>query len=322
MEKFYYNIRYILFNNTIGDYKYNKNKQEILNNRKTLSNLDNKLRSIIFNQTGGKNLKINYLDMLEKNIFFSNYVYRPKLEFDSQILTGLGEEYIFEKIDDEYSRVKTFILFSKDKNNDSCVVISIDKELHIGTIDNLTSTGLKCSTSLISEIGKHLIKITIELLKKYARELNIHKILIKDNSYLFCKSNKTNISLTNLYLLKYGHSFYGLHGFLPSNNDGEKNKDFERKYKQNLKIIDKLIVKDSYLLYYLEKYSQKYNQDINELIKYVKDYENKKFADIFKIISSKQNFDNNCKLLSYLIPKLIKKNNLFSFFQQVFSMEI
>jgi len=268
-------IRNVLLNNIVLHYNNNKSRKQRLKNLKNFGLLEKSLNG------GGTDLKVEYND----------------------------EIYIFNKLDDLYSSIVSYVLSSIDKKSD-CIIISIDKETNIGTIDNLSTDGIKCSNNLMSNVGKHLVKLTIKLLSKYKDKLNINKILLSDHSFLFCKSIKNNINLADLYTLKYGNTFYGSLGFLPCSNG--------KKYKNNYKIIQKLLVKDSYLLYYLNKYSKKYNIDISELKIYVEINENTKLSEVIKLISSKDNFDKHCHLLNYIIPKIFEKNMLTSFHNQSF----
>jgi hypothetical protein len=199
-------IRNILLNNIVLHYNNNKSLDQRLKNLKNFGLLEKSLN------VGGEDLEVKYND----------------------------EKYIFKKIDDPYSKIVSYILFSINEK-DNCVVISIDKKTHIANIDNLSSNGLKCSYSVITEVGKHLVKITIKLLKKYKDKLNINKIVLTDHSFLFCESIKNNIELSQLYTLKHGHTFYGALGFLPFNDK------LLKKYKNNNNIIKNLLVKDSYL---------------------------------------------------------------------------
>ena len=124
-------IRNILLNNIVLHYNNNKSRNQRLKNLKTFGLLEKSLNG------GGVDLKVEYND----------------------------EEYIFNKLDDPYSSIVSYVLSSIDKKGD-CIIISIDKETNIGTIDNLSTDGIKCSNNLMSNVGKHLVKLTIKLLSK------------------------------------------------------------------------------------------------------------------------------------------------------------
>jgi hypothetical protein len=270
-------IRKILLNRIVHDYHNNKNKNQILKNLKNIGLLEKQLNG------GGKDLKIEYNNKI----------------------------YVFNKLDDPYTSIVAYVLYSIDKK-DNCVVITIDKELHNATIDNLTSYGLKCSTNLI------LVKITIKLLMKYKEKLNVNKIILTDHSFIFCENIKKNIELADLYTLKYGDTFYGSLGFIPYNEDEEKQHKLIKKYKQNKNIIENLLAKDSKILEYLDKYSNKYKIDISKLKNYILVNKDIKLSKIIQLISSKKNFNNYCILLNYILPKLFKNNKLTSFYNNQF----
>ncbi len=283
MNFFKQNIRKILLENTVHGYYNNITTEQTKKNLKNFGLLEKELNG------GGKDLHINYND----------------------------ETYTFTKIDHPYSSLLYYVLYSTNKN-DECVVIIIDKELKIANINNISSDGLKCSNTIIKEQGKHLIKITINLLKKYKNKFNIEKIFIKDHTFISCKSIKNTIVLADLYILKYGHTFYGSLGFLPYHEHDDDKKELNKQYNHNLKIISKLLVNDSYLIHYLNKYSIIYDIDISDLIKYAEENKNKPLSEIIKLISSRSNFDNYCHMLKYIIPKLFYKNRLYSFYNKTF----
>lgn len=183
MNKIKQSIRDILLNNIVLNYNNNKSRDQIIKNHKNFGLLEKSLNNFMF---GGNNITVNYND----------------------------ENYIFDKLDDPYSSISSYVLLSKN-NNDNCVVLTIDKENSTAILDNLSSTGLKCSNTLITDVGKHLVKITIKLLT--------------DHSFIFCKMIANNIALADLYTLKYG-----LLGFVPINENTIK------KYNKNYKIINKI----------------------------------------------------------------------------------
>lgn len=72
---------------------------------------------------------------------------------------------------------------------------------------------------------------------------------------------------------------------------------------------------NSKLLDYLKKFQSK-------IIDYVKQNQNKLLSEIITILSSKDNFENICEILNYIISKLIKRNNLTSFHNKAFELNI
>jgi len=203
--------------------------------------------------------------------------------------------------------------------------LTIDKSERIAQITNLTSTGIKCSLAkkskdffakvesrfleenldcsetLINNVGTHLVKITIGLIKKYKYKFNINKLVLTDHSFLFCNSIKKNISLGDLQILKNGNTFYGNLGFLPFSDNEVKNKILLKSYKKNIKIINNLTVIDSKIINYLEKFQKKNIIDITELITLANEHSNYKLSDFIIKISSKDVFNNTCIVFNYII---------------------
>lgn len=164
---------------------------------------------------------------------------------------------------------------------------------------------------MINNIGTHLVKITIAVIKKYNDKFKIKKILVTDHSFL-----KKNISLGDLQILKTGKTFYGNLGFLPYNENEVKNKIMLKNYNKNISIIKNLKVVDSKLIYYLEKFNKKKIIDVSDLIVLANKYD--KLSDYIKTISNKDFFDNTCIVLNYIIPKLMEYNKITSFHNQMF----
>jgi len=97
----------------------------------------------------------------------------------------------------------------------------------------------------------HLLKITLKMLKKYAKRLNINKISLKDNSVKKCGDN--TIQLCKMMILLTGHTWYGKYGFRPRHNiKNEIDKYKNDKYMNNVKIISKITIKDINILKYIK----------------------------------------------------------------------
>ena len=282
IDKLKKKIRQILLNKTIYKYKIKQTRVDILQNRKNFGLLEKQLNG------GGKDLTIEYNN----------------------------ESFIFTKLDDEYTTIISYILQAKNKEAE-CVVISIDKELKIASIDNISTDDLQCTNQQITYVGTFLVELTIKLLKKYKDKFNITKILLSDHSSLYCNQIRKSISLADLYTLKYGITFYGKFGFVPF--DTESNKKLNKKFNKNKEIIKNLKVKDSKLLYYLEKFQDKKKYNINKIINYVKENENNLLSEIIIVLT---NFSMICEILNYIMPKIFNSNGLTSFNNKSFELVI
>jgi hypothetical protein len=260
---------------------------------------------------------------------YKNYASLEKIlmkgDSEQLIINYENENYIFDVLDDSDTNVKIYVLQSKDSDSD-CIMISINKISGIASINNLLSDGLICSEKIITNIGALLFELTIKLIKKYKDKFNIQKILLSDHSSLYCNQIRKIISLADLHTLKHGITFYGKFGFTPYDSDNsynvDSNKKLNKKFNKNKEIIKNLKVKDSKLLYYLEKFQNKGKYDINKIINYVKDNQDELLSEVITVLSSKENFNMMCEVLNYIIPKLFNANRLTSFHNKSFELII
>lgn len=198
----------------------------------------------------------------------------------------------------------------KFSNENSCVVISIDK--NTAYIENLSSDLVKCielEDFNIKNVGSFYLKMTIKMLKKYRNKLNINSIVLKDNSKIYCLDKR--YSLSKYMMLTRGYSFYGKVGFKPIDSNV---KELER---YNKKIIKKLNINDlnwKEIIEKLKKHNNKYYRKNKELIKmFLKTILNSKenYIDIMKMIFNKENNDKTChlyfELANFIEKELIKK---------------
>jgi hypothetical protein len=291
IDKLKKRIRQILLNNTIHKYKTNQTRTDVLKNLKNFGLLEKQLNG------GGKDLTIEYNN----------------------------EKFIFIKLDDSQTTIVSYILGALNTEAE-CVIISIDKELRTASIDNLSTNNLQCTKQKITYIGTFLVELTIKLIKKYKDKFNIQKIILSDHSSLYCNQIRKIISLADLYTLKHGITFYGKFGFTPYDSDNsynvDSNKKLNKKFNKNKEIIKNLKVKDSKLLYYLEKFQNKGKYDINKIINYVKDNQDELLSKVITVLSSKENFNMMCEVLNYIIPKLFNANGLTSFHNKSFELII
>ncbi len=155
--------------------------------------------------------------------------------------------YIFEEneLDDNY-----FILNSIEGNGLDCVVILISSEDNIAEIHSITNSKT-CMVNTNENIGSHLLKLTIKMIKKYAYKLNINKISLGDMSIKKCGTNY--IKLTKMLILLSGDTWYGKYGFRPRDNiTNNIDKYQNKKYENNVKIMDTLTISDINLIKYIK----------------------------------------------------------------------
>jgi hypothetical protein len=163
-----------------------------------------------------------------------------KVEYNNHI-------YIFEEneINDEY-----FTLSSTEDNGLDCVIILISINEKIAEIHSITNSK-DCLVNTNENVGSHLLKLTIKMIKKYALKLNINKISLGDVSKKKCGSNY--IKLAKMLILLTGHTWYGKYGFRPRDNiTNNIDKYQNKKYEKNVKIMDLITISDINLIKYIK----------------------------------------------------------------------
>ena len=196
-------------------------------------------------------------------------------------------EYIFEKNEDD----NIYILYSADKKENTCVTVIIDKELknaNISTIDSFD----KCISNK-DKVGTTLLKITLKMLEKYKNKFNIEVITLSDQSYKKC--NGKEIDMMTLSILTTGETWYGHYGFRPiiyKNNNAKLDKIENDKYNENIKIMNKLKIKDINLIKYFEKIKSFTPEQLDYIKNIIKNDQEVLVKDFLKRFL--QEFDKTC----------------------------
>jgi hypothetical protein len=214
--------------------------------------------------------------------------------------------YIFEELELNDNH---FILFSQDESNE-CMSIVISTEDNIAEIHGI-SNFKGCLIDTNNNIGSHLLKITLKMLKNYSDKLKINKITLKDNSIKNCGSDK--IKLTKMLILLTGHTWYGKKtsgSFRPNDNvtnniDKNKNKHYEK----NIKIMDKLTISDINLVKYIK--ITKKEQLIKQVEDAIKNSPKMLLTDFINIFL--KNYDKTCKYFNMFYEKLYTDIGLTDF---------
>ena len=199
-----------------------------------------------------------------------------------------------------------FILFSQNEDLE-CVTVIISSDDNIAEIHGIGNYE-GCLMDTNTNIGSHLLKITLKMLKKYATKLNINKITLKDNSVKKC--GDITIMLTNMLILLTGHTWYGKYGFRPRHNIKNKIDIYKNeKYMNNVKIMDKITIKDVNILKYIN--ITKKDSLINQTKDALKHNPNMLLKDFLSKLLEK--YDKTCKYFNMFYEKLFNDIGLTDF---------
>lgn len=223
----------------------------------------------------------------KEKIKFGEYI------FILHILINAEDKKLILKVESEY-------------NIEGCILVFIQDKTNYAQIHNLSNLP-DCTENAVFPKeggGKILLNFIMNYLKNNKDKYNINNITLTDNSYIRCKEPKKeiyhNISLGDIYLLKYGKTWYESNGFIP-------NRSMNKKYSENnIKIMNTKKVKDYPELYERLKELEK-NYNLKKLIERKKDM---LLKDFFKLLF--KNVDNFCYMIKDEIINIFIDLNLHS----------
>jgi hypothetical protein len=233
----------------------------------------------------------------KKKIKFGQYI------FILHFLINTDDEKLILKVESEY-------------NIEGCILVFIQNKTKHAQIENLSNLPDCAKNAVFPKEGggKILLNFIVNYLKKNKDIYNINKITLTDNSFIRCKEPKEeishNISLGDIYLLKYGMTWYESNGFIP-------NRTMNKKYSENnMKIMNTKKVKDYPELYERLKELEK-NYNLNKLIEKKKDM---LLKDFFKFLF--KNVDNFCYIIKEEIINIFIDLNLHSLHGTMFQYDL
>jgi hypothetical protein len=231
-------------------------------------------------------------------------------------------EFNFDEMTDKYG---TFIRLHNKSNTQECILIIIDKKTKLTHIQTL-SYFPDCITDNITQggLGTLLLKTTLSFLKTNKNKYNIKRVTLKDNSYKMCYSGN-NISLSKMYVMMNGDTWYGKYGFRPY--DSINNKPDELKttfYLKNKQIMQNIKIKDVSNLYDIIKKS--YNKELhkginlNVIKKTIKENPNEKLTKFIK--SFLTFYDKTCSLFEKFYNEIYIQIKLYDFHGSSFYVDL
>ena len=208
------------------------------------------------------------------------------------------------------------------KDNDECVTVIIDIENKVAVLHNMSYyengayEGLKKPGG-----GSKLLRFTLNLILNYKDKYNINKILLKDNSFLYCNSCSETIKLAQLRMITHGQTWYMKYGFMPYDSNLQKpSKDLLRNIKLNNKLLDKMKVSDINIIDLCHKAIKKENLNLNmNNIKIIIDKYPYVIAFVKRLLNE---YDKYCCIVLYIMKRLYGPGGLYDFHGKVFYLDV
>jgi hypothetical protein len=223
------------------------------------------------------------------------------------------KSFIFEEspIDENY-----YILYST--NDLECVSVIISKEYKYAEIHGIANYKT-CFHETNQKVGSELLKITLNMLKKYKSKFDINMIILTDNSIKKC--NDKNIKLSIMLTLLTGDTWYCKYGFRPVKFENNKyiiDEIDNELYEKNKKKINKLKITDVNLLKYIKKSNNE--NFINATERVIKEYPEillKTF--LLRILF---NYDKGCENFEKFYEKLYYKIRIYDPYRKLYGLII
>ena len=127
---------------------------------------------------------------------------------------------------------------------------------------------------------------------------------------LYCNDLNRSIPFSDIRQIISGDTFYGNLGFIPINK-----RDIDS-YNKNKKVLTKLIAGDINFNKYIN------HEKHNNILNFINENKTMKINELFNILSNKDNFEENCELIEYLIKKIYKHYNLESMYHINYEMNL
>lgn len=187
-----------------------------------------------------------------------------------------------------------------NSNNDECVTIILNKVQRTAVLHNM-SYYENCAHEGLNKLnniggGGKLLRFALNLILKYKEEYNITRILLKDNSFLYCKGFEHTIKLAQLRMFTHGLPWYSSYGFKPYDPSIQKPSIVLLDLLKNSRKIAKTLQTKKVNIIEIIK-SNKLNYDIDKINTMIAKYPI--MSDF--IINLSNNYDEYCKLIYYIL---------------------
>jgi len=230
------------------------------------------------------------------------------------------------KINIEKGKTDTIInILTFEQNPQQCSVIVVDRVSKIAILQNLSYFNKCTEPDLIeNKGGSTILNFLLGFLRLTKKKLDINKIVLKDNSFKYCKHCSQNVKLSTMYFLLYGNTWYGKYGFRPYDEREDKPDLFSLKfYNRNQKIIANTKLKDIDILKYIEEEITKNKLqgiNISKFKKLINTYHDILLSEFLRAMLKEYN--KYCCLFAQISLRIYAKLNLQNYHGSTFYLNI
>jgi len=253
-------------------------------------------------------------------IFFLNYYNDQKFSgggrLDSEIYKFKNYTFIIYT-DTRTKDIEFFIKVNNDLDDPSnCMLLLLDRKNHMININSVSyNKGCAIEGLQRNHGGSIILNLVLEYINKIKDKYDIRYITLMDNSMKICEGKK--ISLSIMYTLMHGITWYGKYGFTPYDQFNDNaTKILKKKYENNMNIMKKTKLGDVPILkkYLLDAHKKIKPNVLFEDIMFV--YETmikrgKLLLDFLRVFL--KDFDNTCLMFNEFYYLLYDHLKLFDF---------
>lgn len=206
-----------------------------------------------------------------------------------------------------------------------CVLVFIDEDVGDAILQNV-SYYRDCAQEGLRRPGGGtiLLRFIYKYLVAAKNKYNIKRIVLRDNSHIYCEKCSRQINLADLKMTTDGRTWYSKYGFKPYDPIGKKPKKALLKgFELNKKILMKLKTNSLNIVKIAEKVKrkEKVNYSIDEIKRLMSKYE---FMTPF-IKRLADEFPKYCCLLHYILERLYDPKygfRLTSYYEKIFYLDL
>jgi len=241
---------------------------------------------------------------------------------ESQVIQfiDVGGVYTYDvHVDDSHPKYDRISVLPPDQQ--ACVTILMYKKDRLAILHNMSYYD-DCAREGLGRPGggNKLLRFALNLILNYKKKYNTNRIVLKDNSFLYCKGFEHTVKLTQLRMFTHGLPWYSSYGFKPYDIETQKPaEDLLAILKQSQKTVETIKTKQFDIIGIIKK--EKLKIDIKEIQTLIDQYPLMKHF----IIALTSEFNRYCRLIYYLLDaiyKAIPMEKLGNFHEKAFYLDI